>query len=78
MNQEDMNANGIGDACECYADFNNSGKVNLTDLGKLKAEFGRTNCSIPPVCQADANDDLKVNLTDLIILKSQFGKTGCP
>jgi hypothetical protein len=75
--QADTNANGIGDACECYADFNNSGKVNLNDLGKLKSEFGRTNCSTAPVCQADANDDLKINLTDLIILKAQFGKTSC-
>jgi hypothetical protein len=78
LTQGDMNSNGIGDACECYADFNNSGKVNLTDLTKLKSEFGRTNCTSDPVCIADANDDNKVNLTDLGLLKSEFGKTNCP
>jgi hypothetical protein len=78
MDQEDFNNNGIGDVCECYADFNNSGKVNLTDLAKLKGEFGRTDCSSTLVCIADANTDNKVNLSDLIILKREFGNTGCP
>jgi hypothetical protein len=66
-----------GDACNvCMADFTNDGKVNLTDLGKLKSEFGRTNCNTVP-CQADATNDGKVNLTDLGKLKSEFGKTNC-
>ncbi len=78
LNQWDYNANNIGDACECYADATNDGKVNLTDLGKLKAEFGRTNCTVTPVCIADANGDNKVNLTDLSLLKAEFGKTNCP
>jgi rhodanese-related sulfurtransferase len=78
MEQGDMNGNTIGDACECYADATNDGKVNLTDLGKLKAEFGKTNCSSTPVCIADSNDDNKVNLTDLTLLKAEFGKTNCP
>jgi hypothetical protein len=60
----------------CQADFTNDGKVNLTDLGKLKSEFGRTNCNTEP-CQADANNDGKVNLTDLGKLKSEFGRTNC-
>jgi hypothetical protein len=74
----DINGNGIGDACECYADAaTKDGKVNLTDLGKLKSEFGRTNCATVS-CVADYNSDNKVNLTDLSILKSEFGKTNCP
>jgi hypothetical protein len=28
----------------CVADTNNDGKVNLTDLGKLKGDFGNTKC----------------------------------
>jgi rhodanese-related sulfurtransferase len=76
-NQEDMNADTIGDACECYADYNNDGDVNLTDLAKLKGEFGRTNCATVP-CLTDFNSNNKVNLSDLVIMKSQFGKTGCP
>ncbi len=68
-----------GDACNvCMADFDNNGKTNLTDLGILKGEFGRTNCrTVPPACRADTNADGKVNLTDLGKLKSEFGKTNC-
>ncbi len=68
-----------GDACNvCMADFDNNGKTNLTDLGTLKSEFGRTNCrTVPPACEADTNADGKVNLTDLGKLKSEFGKTNC-
>ncbi len=77
-NQEDCNFNNIGNVCECYADATNDGKVNLTDLGKLKSEFGRTNCSESPVCLADSNNDDKVNLTDMSLLKADFGRSGCP
>jgi hypothetical protein len=68
-----------GDTCNvCMADFTNDGKTNLTDLAKLKSEFGRTDCSIlPPACLADATGDGKVNLSDLAKLKSEFGKTNC-
>jgi hypothetical protein len=60
------------------ADYDNDGKTNLTDLGILKGEFGRTNCkTVPPACEADTNADGKVNLTDLGKLKSEFGKTNC-
>jgi hypothetical protein len=83
MAQEDADSNGIGDACEkyCFADCTNDPKVNLTDLGKLKGEFGRTNCNPEdPVacCKADTNGDKKVNLTDLGKLKGEFGRTNCP
>jgi hypothetical protein len=68
-----------GDACNvCMADYDNNGKTNLTDLGILKSEFGRTNCrTVPPACRADTNADDKVNLTDLGKLKGEFGKTNC-
>jgi hypothetical protein len=64
----------------CLADCNGDGKVNLTDLGKLKSEFGRTNCNLEDpgfCCKADTNSDGKVNLTDLGNLKAEFGKTNC-
>ncbi len=78
LEQMDTNSNGAGDACECNANMTSGDcKVNLTDLGVLKSEFGRTNCSIADPCDADTNNDNKVNLTDLMVLKSEFGRTNC-
>ncbi len=74
--QGDINGNGCGDACECYADINNSGKVDLTDLVIMKTEFNKP-CP-PSPCTADLNGDGKVDLQDLVIMKIQFNKTGCP
>jgi hypothetical protein len=76
MKQEDYNNNSIGDACECYADFNNDGKVILSELLVLKSEFGKTNCATEG-CRADFNGDKKVSLSDLMILKREFGRTNC-
>jgi hypothetical protein len=72
LSQGDCNTNGIGDACECYADCTCDTKVNLSDLVIMKQEFMKT-----PV-YADCNGDGKVDLQDLVIMKSQFMKTGCP
>jgi len=82
MNQGDCNGNGIGDACECYADISGStgnpdSKVDAFDLLKMKQEFNRTGCT-PETCQADLNADGKVDSFDLLIMKVQFNKTGCP
>ncbi len=76
LNQEDFDTNDIGDACECYADINSSGKVDLNDLVIMKGEFAKT-CP-PSPCIADCNGDGKVDLADLVIMKFQFLKTGCP
>ncbi len=73
MIQGDCNGNGIGDACECYADVNCSTKVDLSDLVIMKGEFLQ---SCP--CQADCNGDNQVNLSDLVIMKAQFMRTDCP
>jgi hypothetical protein len=73
MAQGDININGCGDSCECYADITGStGKVDLADLVIMKQEFMKT-----PV-HADCNGDGKVDLGDLVIMKTQFMKTGCP
>jgi len=53
-------------------DANSDGKVDLTDFGILKSNFG-TGASL---AQGDFNGDSKVDLTDFGILKSNFGKTG--
>jgi hypothetical protein len=68
--------NGCGDACECYADIDNDGKVQLTDLVTMKSEFNKP-CP-PSPCTADLNGDGKVDLQDLVIMKIQFNWSGCP
>ncbi len=77
MDQEDWNNNGIGDACECYADIDSDGYVGFSDLVQMKIEFNSSGCT-PETCQADIDEDGSVGFSDLIIIKVQFGKTGCP
>jgi hypothetical protein len=54
-------------------DFNHDGKVDLTDFGILKDNFGKTPATL---ADGDANGDAKVDLTDFGILKDNFGKSG--
>ena len=77
MEQGDWNENGIGDVCECYADFNDDGKVSIWDFIRIKREFGIMDCSEENPCQADANEDGRVTIIDLIIFKIEFGKSNC-
>jgi hypothetical protein len=77
MGQEDFNSNGVGDACECYTDFNGDGKVGSYDLLQMKLEFGRYDCNVNP-CQHDLTNDGKVTLPDLVILRFQYQRTNCP
>ncbi len=74
LGQEDHNANGIGDACECYADSDNDTKVDILDLLTIKNDYNRTDCP----CDADCNDDGIVDMFDLLIMKNQYNRTGCP
>jgi len=78
MQQADINANGIGDVCECYADGNHDTMVNIMDFVAYKNERGRNDCSPLHPCQADHNGDGRVNLKDLGILKMEYGRYGCP
>ena len=75
--QGDYNGNGTGDACEGYADVNDSGGVDLADLMILIGEYRRTDCNDDPPpdppCQFDINDDGRVSAWDLIILLLQYG-----
>jgi hypothetical protein len=75
--QLDINNNGIGDACECYAEVSGDGKVNSKDLLVLKIDYNRKDCFVTP-CDADCNDDGKVNSSDLLIMKLQYNSSGCP
>lgn len=53
-------------------DANSDGKVDLTDFGVLKTNFGAGTT----FDQGDFNKDAKVDLTDFGILKTHFGKSG--
>jgi len=65
------------DACE--ANLNGDDRINVTDLGILKSEFGKINCNeAGQLCVADLNYDGRVNVTDLGILKGEFGRVNCP
>jgi hypothetical protein len=78
--QNDCNNNGIGDAGECYANFDSSDlKVNISDLGQYKLEYGRIDCkTTPPECLADGNNDGKINTSDLALYKNEYGRIDCP
>ncbi len=80
-NQEDYNANGVGDVCECYAniDINMSpSKVDIFDLLVMKGEYGRMDCNQVTPCDADIDGNGKVDIFDLLIMKSQYNWTNCP
>jgi photosystem II stability/assembly factor-like uncharacterized protein len=75
--QGDINANGIGDACECYADLNSDSKIGSGDLLIMKIDYNRSDCDINP-CSANINLDNKVNSGDLLIMKKQYNRRDCP
>ncbi|KPJ58570.1 MAG: hypothetical protein AMJ42_03030 [Deltaproteobacteria bacterium DG_8] len=82
MSQGNCNSSSCGDACECYMDCNNSGagdgKVTGSDLGVLKGEYGRFDCSELDPCYSDGNEDGKVTGSDLGLLKNEYGRFDCP
>ena len=70
----DYNSNGIGDACEGYADFDGTGEVNLADLLELILCYGTTDLDTHPECQDyDINEDERVSAWDFLILLLQYG-----
>jgi hypothetical protein len=77
-NQEDCNSNGIGDVCECYADFDGDGNVYPSDLSVFLSEYGRTNCISNPPCYADFDGDGNVYPSDLSVFLREYGRTDCP
>lgn len=58
----------------CPGDLTGDGQINLSDLSRLLANFGRTDAG---PADGDLNGDGAVNLTDLSRLLSVFG-TVCP
>jgi hypothetical protein len=76
MHQEDYNGNGIGDVCECHADFDNDHIVNSRDLLVIKLEIWTKDC-LKNLCLADINNSGKVDSTDLLIMKIEYNRN-CP
>lgn len=68
----DLNANGVPDGCECYADLNDDGVVQGADLGIMLASWGSVQAGVA----ADINRDGAVDGTDLGLLLSGWGPCG--
>jgi len=86
MEQGDINENGVGDVCECYADWNSDGIVSGADLDKFDAEYYQSPCDpeatnpVPPApgcCYADGNNDTIVSTPDLDLFEAEYYQL-CP
>jgi hypothetical protein len=53
--------NGIGDACDCEADFTCNGNVDAADVGAFLADFGRSTFFNPCINAAPCNGDFDCN-----------------
>ena len=80
-NQEDTyppDANGIGDICECEADFTCDGDVDGFDIDVFKKDYGRNQfnnpCSVFNPCNGDFNCDGDVDGFDLDVFKKDYGR----
>jgi hypothetical protein len=63
---DDLNGNGIPDECECPADINDDGTVNVQDLLLLLGNWGGEG-------DGDVNFDGIVNVSDLLLLLAAWG-----
>ena len=89
INQEDMyppQGNGIGDACDCEADFNCDGNVDAADVTDFLTDFGRSTffnpCTNIDPCNGDFNCDTNVDAADVTKFLEDFGRSSffnpCP
>ena len=71
--------NGIGDACDCEADFNCDGNVDATDVTGFLTDFGRSTffnpCRNGDPCNGDFNCDVNVDAADITLLLTDFGRS---
>ncbi len=58
-----------------YGDINNSGKIDVSDLGIVKSLFNRLSNAPDFNINADLNDSGKIDVSDIGLLKSLFSKT---
>jgi hypothetical protein len=89
MNQEDTyppQGNGIGDVCDCEADFNCDGNVDAADVYVLLTDFGRNEyndpCEQGNQCNGDFDCNSAVDATDVTKFLADFGRNAynnpCP
>jgi len=87
MNQEDSNADGIGDACYlCECDFNCDGNVDATDVISFLTDFGRSQhndpCTNQNSCSGDVDCNGAVDANDVVKFIEDFGRNqfsnSCP
>ena len=70
--------NGIGDACDCEADFNCNGRVDATDVMSFIRDFARNPflnpCTNTDPCNGDFNCDGNVDTDDITMFLQDFGR----
>ena len=60
----------------CPSDFDDDGKVNISDLLDVLGTWGTIPAPCPPTLKTDLNGDCKVEVTDLLALLGNWGT--CP
>ena len=66
---EDADGDGIPDECQCMADIDGNGSVDVTDLLTVIADWGCTSG-----CAGDLDGNGVVNVTDLLAVISSWGE----
>jgi hypothetical protein len=81
-NQDDTfppGGNGVGDACECEADFNCDSNVDAKDVPIFLAHFGRSQysepCTYDNPCYGDFDEDGAVAANDVTKFLEDFGRS---
>lgn len=75
--QEDMDENGIGDACQYICgDANGDGQVNVGDAVFLITFVFKGGAAPDPVCSGNANGDTDTNVGDAVYLIAFVFKSG--
>jgi len=71
-------SNGIGDACECEADFDCNGAVDADDINAFLTDFGRDPsfkpCTNEKPCSGDFECNGNVDSDDVTIFMEDFGR----
>jgi aminopeptidase N len=71
--------NGIGDSCDCEADFDCSGGVDAADVTSFLNHFGRSTffnpCTTSDPCNGDFDCNVNVDADDVTLFLEDFGRS---